>query len=144
MSWRAPTRADLEGSLSASEIDGMKDKATGEVEDTIAQALGRAVHRTRSYCRTSGVAMGVAGTLPEELIPDAADMAAIDFLTRLNMEVKQDRRDRNAAALKRLEAVAARKLSILGAGDEETQSGAVTPKMAPRDRTLGREREVGL
>ena len=144
MSWRAPTRSDLEGSMAAAEIDGMKEKAIGEGQDAIAQALARVVSRVRSYCRTGGVEMGAGGTIPEELIPDAMDLAAPDVLMRLNLEVKQGRRDRADAATKRLEAVAEKKFAILGPEADETGSAALTPKIKPRSRRLGREYEVGL
>jgi hypothetical protein len=130
--------------MSALEIDGMKEKALGDDQDAIAQALSRAVARVRLACRTAGATMGVAGTIPEELIPDAMDMAAFDVLKRLNVEVKQDRRDSNAAAAKRLESVARKELTVLGDDDDETENAATTPKIKARSRTLGREYEVGL
>lgn len=144
MPWRAPTRSDLEGSMSALEIDGMATKALGEDQDAIAQALRRAVVRVRAYCRAAGITMGADGTIPDELVPDAMDMAAFDVLKRLNLEVKQDRRDSNAAAIKRLEAVASKDLAVLGSESAETESAATTPKIKPRARSLGREYERGL
>jgi hypothetical protein len=130
--------------MSAAEIDGMMGKVLGEGQDAIAQALSRVVVQVRGFCRTAGVEMGAAGTIPEELIPAAMDVAAPDVLMRLNMEVKQDRRSRRENAIDLFKSVATRDFTILGPNDAETDTGVATPQMKARTRTLGREYENGI
>ena len=145
MSWHTPTLADLHGSLSADEIENLGAKGLGDSQDAAAQAIERSVLLVRGYVRRAGVALGAAGTIPPELLGPAMDIAARDFFLRLNLEIREERRDRARAASTILIDMAEGKgIQVLGPDDDAVAAAHPLPSFTARTRTTGRDYEDGI
>jgi len=145
MSWSTPTLADLHGSLSADEVETLGAKGLGENQDAATQAISRAVDLVRGYVRRAGVTLDAAGTIPPELLGPAMDIAAVDFFLRLNLDVKDGRRDRRRDAMQILRDLADGKGIAVVAPDADTLApGMPFPSILSIDRTTGRAYEDGI
>jgi hypothetical protein len=144
MSWLTPTIDDLRGSLGADEIDLLAAKSIAEGQEVVAQVLTRTVNRVRGAVRRSGVAMGPAGTIPDEALSCTMEIAATDLLRRLNIELKASRIDARKEAIAWLEAVAQNKEQVVPYGDDTNPTGGQTPRVTARTRTYGRDYEDGI
>ncbi len=79
--WRVPTTDDFRGAILEDELQAWQTASVAEGKDVTEQAIASAVKIFRSALRAGykGV-MGVAGTLPDDLIPEAMNMAVYLFL----------------------------------------------------------------
>lgn len=144
MAWLTPTVADLRGSLGADEIDMLAQKSVAEGQDLVAQELARVANDVRSYVRRSGVTMGPAGTIPEEALQHAMELAATNMMRRLNVELKASRKDARAEAIAWLEKVAKNEVQVVPYGADEATRGGQLPRINARTRTFGRDYEEGI
>ncbi len=144
--WRELTEADVLGVLNAPEAAAYQSAATGDGQDVLADILGQVVHHCRGYIadnRENKLAEGL--TLPERCLRPALHLIRKDLLTRLDIEVSEDRRKDAAEALRFFERVADGKVSVelpTGALDTGSPSPAITvlsnhERQATRDSLSG-------
>lgn len=111
--WRELTEADVLGVLIEPEAAAYQTAATGSGQDVLADILGQVVNHCRGYIadnRENRLAEGL--TLPERCLRPALHLIRKDLLTRLDLEVSEDRRKDAAEALRFFERVADGKVSI--------------------------------
>lgn len=79
--WREPTTDDFRDAILEDELLAWQDASIADGKDPTAKAIENAVGVFRSALRSgyTGI-MGVAGTLPHDLIPQAMHMAVYYFL----------------------------------------------------------------
>ena len=131
--WRKPTEEDLVATLSRAEVDAFK--ADGSFSsDPVQQVLARTVEMVRGKCATSPAVRLCPDveTIPGSLMAAAMDFAAYDVLTRLNVEVNEDRRRKREWAQAQFDAVASGKLSVESwSADAPSSTPSGTPASAP-------------
>jgi hypothetical protein len=143
MSWQTPTTTDLLASLSSAELDQIGSKGVAMDQDATAQIIARTAETIRGFARRTGVTMGLAGTIPSELLAACMDIAAVDIMLRLGIPVPEGRSDRRRDALSLLRDMADGKgVSVEGYGAAD--GGHPSPSFTARDRTTGREYEEGV
>lgn len=145
MSWLTPTSTDLLASMSNDELTALQEKGIEIDQAPAAQIIARTVDVVRGYVRRSGVALGAAGTIPPELLAPAMDMAAVDWFLRVNLEVKEGRRDRRRDAVQMLRDMADGKgISVIGPDDDTVAASSPSPSMVSIHRSRGRNYEDGI
>ena len=111
--WRELTEADVLGVLNASETAAYQRAAAGDGQDVLADILGQVVNHCRGYIADNlenKLAEGI--TLPERTIRPALHLIRKDLLTRLDLEVSEDRRKDAAEAIRFFERVADGKVQV--------------------------------
>lgn len=134
--WRAPTEADLSGSISASEIEAYRTAAADDEQgDPITNLLLRGVDTVRGYLRAnSKLQMGPKGTLPESLIAPCMDYVAFDVVKRVPRGNTEDRRTARRDAVALFARVQAGTYDVESYGSEEPQGNAVSSELASSSR----------
>lgn len=118
--WRELIEADVLGVLSEPEAAAYQSAATGSGQDVLADILGQVVNHCRGYIADNPANKLAEGlTLPERCLRPALHLVRKDLLTRLDLEVSEDRRKDATEALRFFERVADGKVSI------EQPTGAV-------------------
>ena len=113
MAWREPTEDDVFAVLNALETAAYNAKAAAVGQDVMGDALMLVTHFCRGYIadnRENTLAAGM--TLPERVIRSAMHLVRKDLLTRLNLEVSEDRRKDAAEAIRFFERVADGKVTL--------------------------------
>ena len=111
--WRELTEADVLGVLNATETSVYQTAVAGETQDVLADIIGQVVNHCRGYIAdnpANKLAEGV--TLPERVIRPALHLIRKDLLTRLDLEVSEDRRKDAAEAIRFFERVADGKVQV--------------------------------
>jgi len=111
--WRELSEADVLGVLNASETAAYQAAAIGEGQDVLADIVGQVVNHCRGYIAdhpANRLAEGL--TLPERAIRPALHLIRKDMLTRLDMDVSEDRRKDASEALRFFERVADGKVGV--------------------------------
>lgn len=111
--WRAVTEADVLGVLSAPEAAAYQSAASGSGQAVLTDVIGQVVNHCRGYIadhRANHLAAGI--TLPERCLRAALHLIRKDLLTRLDLEVSEDRRKDASEALRFFERVADGKVAV--------------------------------
>ena len=111
--WRELTEADVLGVLNATETSVYQTAVAGETQDVLADIIGQVVNHCRGYIAdnpANKLAEGV--TLPGRVIRPALHLIRKDVLTRLDLEVSEDRRKDAAEAIRFFERVADGKVQV--------------------------------
>lgn len=145
--WRELTEADVLGVLSEPEAAAYQSAAIGSGQDVLADVLGQVVNHCRGYIadnRANHLAEGV--TLPERCLRPALHLIRKDLLTRLDMEVSEDRRKDASEALRFFERVADGKVAIeQPTGAVDTGSAAQTiDVVSSSEQVTNRQSLAGL
>lgn len=145
--WRELTEADVFGVLSEPEAAAYQSSAIGAGQDVLADILGQVVNHCRGYIAdNSANALAEGITLPERCLRPALHLIRKDLLTRLDLEVSEDRRKDAAEALRFFERVADGKVAIeqpTGAIDNSSPSPAIS-LLSNNERQATRQNLSGL
>lgn len=145
--WRELTEADVFGVLSEPEAAAYQSAAIGSGQDVLADILGQVVNHCRGYIAdNSANALAEGITLPERCLRPALHLIRKDLLTRLDLEVSEDRRKDAAEALRFFERVADGKVAIeqpTGAIDNSSPSPAIS-LLSNNERQATRQNLSGL
>ena len=145
--WRELTEADVLSVLSEPEKLAYESAAAGSGQDVLAEITAGVVNHARGYIADNPVNSLAAGlTLPERVIRPALHLIRIDMLTRLDIEVSEDRRSAGKSAERFFEQVAAGKVEIerpAGAVDESSPQPRVKV-VSNHERQATRENLAGL
>lgn len=145
--WRELTEADVFGVLSEPEAAAYQSAATGTGQDVLADILGQVVNHCRGYIADNTQnALAEGLTLPERCLRPALHLIRKDLLTRLDLEVSEDRRKDAAEALRFFERVADGKVSIeqpTGATDNSGPVQTIT-LLSDNERQSTRQTLSGL
>jgi hypothetical protein len=145
--WRTLTESDVLGVLSEPEASAYQSAAIGSGQDVLADVLGAVVNHCRGYIADHAANSLAAGlTLPERCLRPALHLVRKDLLTRLDMEVSEDRRKDAAEALRFFERVADGKVGIeqpTGAIDNSSPSPAIS-MLSNHERQATRQNLAGL
>lgn len=145
--WRELTEADVLGVLNASETAAYQRAAAGDGQDVLADILGQVVNHCRGYIADNlenKLAEGI--TLPERTIRPALHLIRKDLLTRLDMDVSEDRRKDAAEAIRFFERVADGKVQVelpTGATDDSGPTHSIEV-VSTNERQATRETLSGL
>lgn len=145
--WRELTEADVHGVLSAPELAAYQAAAAAGGQDPMADAIAAVVNQCRGYIGdnpSNQLAEGL--TLPERVHLSALHLVRVELLTRLDIEVSEDRRRAKADAIRFFERVADGKVAIESPTGSVEESGG-TPRMETlnsRDRVADRSKLAGL
>ena len=145
--WRELTEADVLGVLNASETAAYQRAAAGDGQDVLADILGQVVNHCRGYIADNlenKLAEGL--TLPERTIRPALHLIRKDLLTRLDMDVSEDRRKDAAEAIRFFERVADGKVQVelpTGATDDSGPTHSIEV-VSNNERQATRETLSGL
>lgn len=146
--WRILTVADVLGVLSAPEAAAYQSAAIGSGQAVLTDVLGQVINHCRGYIadnRENHLATGL--TLPERCLRPALHLIRKDLLTRLDLEVSEDRRKDAAEALRFFERVADGKVSIeqpTGVTDDSSAVETIEVSAAVPPRKWTRQQQSGL
>ena len=145
--WRTLTESDVLAVLSEPEASAYQSAAIGSGQDVLADVLGAVVNHCRGYIADhSANSLAEGLTLPERCLRPALHLIRKDLLTRLDMEVSEDRRKDAAEALRFFERVADGKVGIeqpTGAIDTSSPSPAIS-MISNHERQATRQNLSGL
>ena len=145
--WRELTEADVFGVLSEPEVSVYQSAAIGSGQDVLADVLGAVVNHCRGYIADHAAnALAEGLTLPERCLRPALHLIRKDLLTRLDVEVSEDRRKDASEALRFFERVADGKVAIeqpTGAIDHSSPSPAIA-MLTNHQRQATRQNLSGL
>lgn len=111
--WRTLTESDVLGVLNALETEAYQDAAIGVGQDVLADILAAVVNHCRGYIADNAANSLAEGlTLPERTHRAALHLVRKDLLTRLDLEVSEDRRRDATEALRFFERVADGRVGI--------------------------------
>jgi hypothetical protein len=111
--WRELTEADVLGVLNATETSVYQTAVAGETQDVLADIIGQVVNHCRGHIADNSANKLAEGiTLPERVIRPALHLIRKDLLTRLDIEVSEDRRKDAAEAIRFFERVADGKVQV--------------------------------
>ncbi len=150
MSWRAPTTADFESAILQDERIAWSTASADPASDTTAKAIADATGRFRSALRAGYKGtMGIAGTLPADLITGAMHVAVFYFLGgRGGAQVSEDRRTLYKDAIRLAERIEDGRVAYTDPDDAEAVAApsmaAARPIFRPRSRSLTRDSQKGL
>lgn len=145
--WRELTEADVLGVLNATETSVYQTAVAGETQDVLADIIGQVVNHCRGYIAdnpANKLAEGI--TLPDRVIRPALHLIRKDLLTRLDLEVSEDRRKDAAEAIRFFERVADGKVQVeqpTGATDDSGPQQTIEV-VSNHERQATRENLSGL
>jgi hypothetical protein len=145
--WRTLTEDDILGVLNATEASVYQTVVIGDGQDALADAITAVVNQCRGYIADHpGNELAEGLTLPERVHLSALHIIRVELLTRLDLEVSEDRRRAKSDAIRFFERVADGRVSI-EAPDGATEPGGSTPvaeTLSSRDRISTRQKLSGL
>lgn len=145
--WRELTEADVLGVLNATETSAYQTAVAGETQDVLADIIGQVVNHCRGYIAdnpANKLAEGI--TLPDRVSRPALHLIRKDLLTRLDLEVSEDRRKDAAEAIRFFERVADGKVQVeqpTGATDDSGPQQTIEV-VSNHERQATRENLSGL
>jgi hypothetical protein len=145
--WRELTEEDVQGVLSEPEATAYQDAAAASGQDVLTDALTTVVNQCRGYIGDNPANTLAAGlTLPERVHLSALHIIRVELLTRLDLEVSEDRRAAKRDAIRFFERVSDGKVAIESPTGETDDSGSSprTETLASRDRIATRQSLSGL
>ncbi|MDD3584190.1 MAG: DUF1320 family protein [Kiritimatiellae bacterium] len=126
--WRELTEQDVRDALSDREVESYTRAAAGPSWDpaAVARVLAKTADLVRGYLLASPrrPAMGPGRTLPPALIGPAADYAAVSLIRRVPVEIRKERLDARAEALKLFESVARGEIAVEHHAEDAAAAGS--------------------
>lgn len=113
MAWVTITAAMVRGAMSAPELSAINVAAIAGGQDPLDDITGTAVQEARAHiadCASNALAAGE--TVPERCVHHILAIIRFRMLTRIDMEVSEDRRTEYKTALRFFERVAECKVAI--------------------------------
>lgn len=147
MAWVTITEAMAKGAMSSPELDAVNLAAIASGQDPLADITATAVQEARAHiadCASNSLAEGA--TVPERCVHHILAIIRFRMLTRIDMEVSEDRRTEYRSALRFFERVAECKVAI-EAPEGATEASGATPSMetiSSRTRVATRDSMKGL
>lgn len=148
--WRIPTTDDLRDAILEDELQAYQTASVADGKDPAAKAIANAVGVFRSALRSGykGV-IGTAGTLPDDLIPQAMHIAAYYFLgSRAGADISDARRQLYQDAVDATKRIADGRLAYTDPDDVEDAAvpsdSFPKPSFRKKDRLLTRADQSGL
>jgi phage gp36-like protein len=147
MAWIEITQDLARSAMSAPELAAYQAAALGEDQDPLVDITKTAVDEARAHiadCSTNSLAAGT--TVPERVVHHLLAIIRFRMVTRLDLEVSEDRRTEYRSAVRFFERVSECKVQI-EQPDGETEASGATPRvetLASRDRISTREKLSGL
>lgn len=148
--WRIPTVDDFRDAILEDELQAWQDASVADGKDPTAKAITNAVGTFRSALRSGykGV-IGTAGTLPDDLIPQAMHLAVYYFLGgRGGAQVSGDRKQLYTDAYDMTKRIADGRLAYTDPDNVEDVAAPSDsfpkPSFRKKDRVLRREDQAGL
>jgi phage gp36-like protein len=148
--WRIPTTDDFRDAILEDELTAWQSASVAEGKDPTAKALANAVGRFRAALRKGYTGtLGPAGSLPDDLIPQAMHLAVYYFLAgRGGDSVSDGRRTLYQDALRYAERIEDGKASFTDPDDTEAEAvpsdSFPKPAFRPKARLLTRDDQAGL
>jgi phage gp36-like protein len=145
--WRELTEADVQGVLNEPETTAYQSAALGGGQDALADALTTVVNQCRGYIGDNPANQLAEGlTLPERVHLSALHLIRVELLTRLDLEVSEDRRSAKRDAIRFFERVSDGRVAIESPTGATEESGAApqVETLSSRDRIAGRNQLSGL
>ncbi len=148
--WREPTVDDFRDAILEDELQAWQEASVADGKDTTAKAIKNAVGIFRAALRSGykGI-MGTAGTLPEDLIPEAMHIAVYYFLAgRGGADVSAGRTKLYGDAVSKSNKIADG--SFAYTNPEDTEAEAVPsdsypkPSFRKKTRVLRRQDQAGI
>lgn len=147
MAWREITATDALGAMNAAETAAYQGAVIGQGQDPLAQITAQVVQECRGHiadCAQNKLAEG--STLPERVHYHALALIRFRSLTRLDLEVSEDRRKEQRDAIAFFHRCAECKVSIeqpVGATDESGAVQTIT-LLSKNERQATRQNLSGL
>ena len=148
--WRTPTTDDFRDAILEDELTAWQEASVAEGKDPTAKAISNAVGTFRAALRSGykGV-IGVAGTLPDDLIPHAMHIAVYFFLAgRGGSQVSDGRKQLYTDALDMSKRIADGRLAYTDPDDVEDEAkpsdSFPKPTFRPKTRALSRDDQAGI
>lgn len=148
--WRTPTTDDFRDAILEDELLAWQDASVAAGKDPTAKSISNAVGVFRSALRSGykGV-IGIAGTLPDDLIPHAMHIAVYFFLAgRGGSQVSDGRKQLYTDALDMSKRIADGRLAYTDPDDAEdveaVSASFPKPAFRPKTRLLDRASQSGL
>lgn len=147
MAWREITEADALGAMNAAETAAYQLAVIGVDQDPLAQITAQVVQECRGHiadCPQNQLAEG--STLPERTLYHALALIRFRMLTRLDLEVTEDRRKEQKDAIAFFHRVSECKVKIeLPTGALEEEGSAENIELIDSvTREFTREKQSGL
>lgn len=150
MSWRTVTEADVLNALSAPESAAYQSAAAGDNQDVLAEITTQVVNECRAHiadCERNSLAAGE--TLPERVIYHAVALIRFRMLTRIDMEVSEDRRREQRDAVEFFRRVSECKVAIepgdgSASADGTDSFASPRPGISARSRHFSRTQQDGI
>jgi hypothetical protein len=148
--WRELTEDDVLGALNAPETSAYKTAAISLGQDPLAQIISQVTSESRGHiadCSTNTLAPG--STLPERVHYHALAMVRFRLMTRLDIEVSEDRRKEQRDAIAFFYRVAECKVAIepgdgTGTEDDTDSQASPSPGITARPRKFSRQQQDGI
>jgi hypothetical protein len=145
--WRELTESDVLGVLNATETSVYQTTVAGVGQDVLSDIITQVVNHCRGYIAdnpANELAEGV--TLPERVLRPALHLIRKDLLTRLDLEVSEDRRKDATEAIRFFERVSDGKVQVelpTGATDDSGPQQTIET-LSTNERQATRENLAGL
>lgn len=148
--WRTLTEADVLAALNTAESSAYQTAVVAEGQDVLADITGQVVQECRAHiadCHNNTLAAGA--TLPERVIYHAVALIRFRMMTRLDIEVSDDRRREQRDAVEFFRRVSECKVAIEpgdGTASEDGTDSFASPKpgITARDRNFSRRQQDGI
>jgi phage gp36-like protein len=148
--WRELTEDDVLAGLNAPETRAYKSAATAPGQNVLEQILAQVTQECRGHiadCAKNTLAPG--NTLPERVHYHAVALIRFRMMTRLGLEVSEDRRKEQRDALRFFERVAACDVALepgdgSGTDDGTDSQAAPSPGIKARPRQFSRRHQDGI
>lgn len=148
--WRAPTTDDFRDAILEDELLAWQEASVADGKDPTAKAITNAVGTFRAALRAGykGI-IGEAGTLPEDLIPQAMHIAVFYFMGgRGGTDVSSSRETLYKDAIDMSKRIADGRLAYTDPDDAEDEAAVSDsfpkPAFRPKTRLLDRASQSGL
>lgn len=148
--WRIPTTDDFRDAILEDELTAWQSASVADGKDPTAKAIENAVGEFRAALRSgySGV-IGVAGTLPHDLIPSAMHLAVFYFLGgRGGAQISDARTQLYRDAIDKSRRIADGRLAYTDPDDAESAPAVSqsfpSPAFIAKTRLLDRDSQGGI
>jgi hypothetical protein len=148
--WRTPTTDDFRDAILEDELAAWQEASVADGKDVTAKAITNAVSVFRAALRSGykGV-IGIAGTLPEDLIPEAMHIAVFYFLAgRGGADVSKGRETLYADAIRKSNRIADGSFAYTDPDDAEDEAAVSDsfpkPAFRPKTLSLSRANQAGI
>lgn len=148
--WKTLTESDVLAALSAPETAAYQTAARGRGQNVLADIITQVVDECRAHiadCKHNTLAPG--NTLPERVMFHAVVLIRYRLMTRLNLEVSEDRRKEQVQSVEFFRRVSECKAAIepgdgTGAADDTAAMASPRPGIVARERNFSRGMQDGI